>query len=134
MKQFRWVWIYFIAGEVRNPRLFVRMSTVTAFFYRSECFAWGFPADFPMLVILTNGIDSPLLTHEIFTATFIATFIATFDENRLKPNRSQGLSPFSKPIDFSVCYENCEIIVKFNASCHLCSTIHININSVIDGQ
>ena len=80
---------------------------------------------------LTNG--SPL-THEIFTATFIATFIATFDENRLKPNRSQGLSPFSKPIDFSVCYENCEIIVKFNASCHLYSTIHININSVIDGQ
>ena len=38
------------------------------------------------------------MTHidrcEIFIATFIATFIAPFDENRLKPNRDQGLSPF----------------------------------------
>ena len=32
---------------------------------------------------------------------FIATFIATFDENRLKPNTGQGLSPFTTPIDFS---------------------------------
>ena len=32
---------------------------------------------------------------------FIATFIAPFDENRLKPNRGEGLSPFTTPIDFS---------------------------------
>ena len=38
---------------------------------------------------------------EIFIATFIATFIAPFDENRLKPNTGQGLSPFTTPIDFS---------------------------------
>ena len=38
---------------------------------------------------------------EIFIATFIATFIAPFDENRLKPNPGQGLSPFTTPIDFS---------------------------------
>ena len=38
---------------------------------------------------------------EIFIATFIAAFIAPFDENRLKPNRGQGLSPFTTPIDFS---------------------------------
>ena len=44
---------------------------------------------------------------------FIATFIAPFDENRLKPNRGEGLSPFTTPIDFSVCYENCESIVRF---------------------
>ena len=37
---------------------------------------------------------------EIFIATFIATFIAPFDENRLKPNRGEGLSPFTTPIDF----------------------------------
>ena len=49
---------------------------------------------------------------EIFIATFTATFITTFDENRLKPNRDQGLSPFTTPIDFSVCYENCENIVR----------------------
>ena len=57
------------------------------------------------------------MTHidrcEIFIATFIATFIAPFDENRLKPNRDQGLSPFTTPIDFSVCYENCENIARF---------------------
>ena len=45
------------------------------------------------------------MTHidrcEIFIATFIATFIAPFDGNRLKPNRDQGLSPFTTPIDFS---------------------------------
>ena len=39
---------------------------------------------------------------EIFIATFIATLIAPFDENRLKPNRGEGLSPFTTPIDFSV--------------------------------
>ena len=50
---------------------------------------------------------------EIFIATFIATFIAPFDENRLKPNHGEGLSPFTTPIDFSVCYENCESIVRF---------------------
>ena len=33
--------------------------------------------------------------------TFIATFIVLFDENRLKPNTGQGLSPFTTPIDFS---------------------------------
>ena len=38
---------------------------------------------------------------EIFIATFIATFIARCDENRLKPNRGQGLSPFTTLIDFS---------------------------------
>ena len=38
---------------------------------------------------------------EIFIATFIATLIAPFDENRLKPNTGQGLSPFTTPIDFS---------------------------------
>ena len=38
---------------------------------------------------------------EIFIATFIATFIAPFDENRLKPNRGEGYSPFTTPIDFS---------------------------------
>ena len=32
---------------------------------------------------------------------FIATFIAPFDENRLKPNTGQGLSPFTTPTDFS---------------------------------
>ena len=32
---------------------------------------------------------------------FIAAFIAPFDENRLKPKRGQGLSPFTTPIDFS---------------------------------
>ena len=57
------------------------------------------------------------MTHidrcEIFIATFIATFIAPFDGNRLKPNRDQGLSPFTTPIDFSVCYENCESIARF---------------------
>ena len=57
------------------------------------------------------------MTHidrcEIFIATFIATFIAPFDENRLKPNGDQGLSPFTTPIDFSVCYENCESIAMF---------------------
>ena len=36
-----------------------------------------------------------------FIATFIATFIVPFDENRLKPNTGQGLSPFTTPIDFS---------------------------------
>ena len=50
---------------------------------------------------------------EIFIATFTATFIAPFGENRLKPNRDQGLSPFTTPIDFSVCYENCESIARF---------------------
>ena len=50
---------------------------------------------------------------EIFIATFTATFIAPFDENRLKPNHGEGLSPFTTPIDFSVCYENCESIVRF---------------------
>ena len=39
---------------------------------------------------------------EIFIATFIATFIAPFDENRLKPNTGEGLSPLTTPIDFSV--------------------------------
>ena len=38
---------------------------------------------------------------EIFIATFIATLTTIFDENRLKPNRGEGLSPFSTPIDFS---------------------------------
>ena len=42
---------------------------------------------------------------------FIATFMATFDENRLKLNTGAGLSPFTTPIDFSICYENCESIV-----------------------
>ena len=32
---------------------------------------------------------------------FIATLIVPFDENRLKPNRGEGLSPFTTPIDFS---------------------------------
>ena len=49
---------------------------------------------------------------KIFIAIFIATFIVPFDENRLKPNRSQGLSPFTTPIDFLFCYENCENIVR----------------------
>ena len=44
---------------------------------------------------------------------FIATFIAPIYEKRLKPNRNQGLLPFTIPIDFSVCYENCENIVRF---------------------
>ena len=44
---------------------------------------------------------------------FIATFIAPFDGNRLKPNTGLGLSPFTTPIDFSVCYENCESIARF---------------------
>ena len=53
---------------------------------------------------------------EIFIATFIATFIAPFDGNRLKPNTGQGLSPFTTPIDFSVCYENCESIAMIYES------------------
>ena len=44
---------------------------------------------------------------------FIATFIAPFDENPRKPNRSQELSPFTTPIDFRICYENCESSVRF---------------------
>ena len=50
---------------------------------------------------------------KIFIATFIATFIAPFDENRLKPNRSQGLSPSRHPLISRFCYENCESIVRF---------------------
>ena len=38
---------------------------------------------------------------EIFIATFIATLTAIFEENRLKPNRGESLSPFTTPIDFS---------------------------------
>ena len=38
---------------------------------------------------------------EIFIATFIATLHSTLDENRLKPNTGEGLSPFTTPIDFS---------------------------------
>ena len=53
------------------------------------------------------------MTHIDRCEIFIATFIAPFDENRLKPNRDQGLSPFTTPIDFSVCYENCESIARF---------------------
>ena len=41
---------------------------------------------------------------------FIATFIAPLDENRLKPNMGAGSSPFTTPIDFWICYENCENI------------------------
>ena len=44
-----------------------------------------------------TGIDQ----CEIFIATFIATFIVPFAENRLKPNHSQDLLPFTTPIDFS---------------------------------
>ena len=46
---------------------------------------------------------------DIFIAIFIATFIVLFDGNRLKPNTGAGLQPFSKPTNFQVCYENCEI-------------------------
>ena len=51
--------------------------------------------------------------REIFIATFIATFIVPFDENPRKPNIHQGLSSFTTPIDFRICYENCESIVRF---------------------
>ncbi len=50
---------------------------------------------------------------EIFIATFIATFIARCDENRLKPNRGQGLSPFTHLLISRICYENCESMVRF---------------------
>ena len=50
---------------------------------------------------------------EIFIATFIATFIAPFDENRLKPNRGEGLALSRYLLIFRLCYENCESIVRF---------------------
>ena len=50
---------------------------------------------------------------EIFIATFIATFIAPFDENRLKPNRGEGLALSRHLLISRLCYENCESIVRF---------------------
>ena len=47
-----------------------------------------------------TDIDRCEIFIATFTATFIATFIAPFDENCLKPNRGEGLSPFTTPIDF----------------------------------
>ena len=44
---------------------------------------------------------------------FIATFIAPFDENRLKPNRGEGLSLSRHLLVSRLCYENCESLVRF---------------------
>ena len=50
---------------------------------------------------------------EIFIATFIATLTAPFDENRLKPNRGEGLALSRHLLISRLCYENCESIVRF---------------------
>lgn len=48
-----------------------------------------------------------------FHSKFHSSLIATGNENRPKPKRGIGLSPFAKTNDFQFCYENYEIIPLF---------------------